>query len=130
PITAENSDLSDGSSENLSRGLRNCPSTYWIDARLALAHSGRMLRDSADSLDKIVLGDCIEELARLPAGSVDLVFADPPYNLQLQGELHRPNNTRVDGVDDAWDRFEDFAAYDAFTRAWLEGARRILKRDG
>ena len=89
-----------------------------------------MRPDSADSLDRIVLGDCVEEMARLQEGSVDLVFADPPYNLQLAGDLHRPNNTRVDGVDDAWDRFEDFAAYDAFTRAWLEGTRRVLKRDG
>jgi modification methylase len=89
-----------------------------------------MQRDSADSLDRIVHGDCIEEMARLAEASVDLVFADPPYNLQLAGDLHRPNNTRVDGVDEAWDRFEDFAAYDAFTRAWLAGARRVLKRDG
>ena len=66
----------------------------------------------------------------MPAGSVDLVFADPPYNLQLKGDLHRPNNTRVDGVDDAWDRFDSFAAYDSFTRGWLEQARRLLKPDG
>jgi modification methylase len=89
-----------------------------------------MQRDSADSLDRIVHGDCVTEMARLDAGSVDLVFADPPYNLQLAGDLRRPNNTKVDGVDDAWDRFEDFSAYDAFTRAWLEGARRALRRDG
>ncbi|MEQ9814127.1 MAG: site-specific DNA-methyltransferase [Azospirillaceae bacterium] len=66
----------------------------------------------------------------LPEGSVDCVFADPPYNLQLGGELYRPNNTRVDGVDDAWDRFDDFSAYDAFTRDWLSAARRVLKNDG
>ncbi len=78
----------------------------------------------------IVIGDCIEEMARLPAGSVDMVFADPPYNLQLDGELHRPNNSRVDGVEETWDRFEDFAAYDRFTRDWLAAARRVLKKDG
>ncbi|WP_239031917.1 site-specific DNA-methyltransferase [Paroceanicella profunda] len=66
----------------------------------------------------------------LPENSVDLIFADPPYNLQLRGELHRPNNTRVDACDDAWDQFSSFAAYDRFTRAWLAAARRILKPDG
>ncbi|MEE8272982.1 MAG: site-specific DNA-methyltransferase [Alphaproteobacteria bacterium] len=66
----------------------------------------------------------------LPAGSVDCVFADPPYNLQLGGELHRPNHSRVDGVEEAWDRFEDLDAYDAFTRGWLAAARRTLKPDG
>ncbi len=66
----------------------------------------------------------------LPAASVDLVFADPPYNLQLGGELHRPNNTRVNGVEEEWDHFLDFAAYDAFTRAWLLACRRLLKPDG
>jgi modification methylase len=81
-------------------------------------------------LDKVIVGDCIDEMERLPAESVDLVFADPPYNLQLSGDLHRPNNTRVDGVDDAWDKFSDFAAYDRFTREWLAAAHRLLKRDG
>ena len=65
-----------------------------------------------------------------PTASVDLVFADPPYNLQLGGELHRPDNSRVDGVDDDWDKFADFAAYDRFTRAWLGACRRVLKPDG
>jgi modification methylase len=69
-------------------------------------------------------------MAGLPAASVDLVFADPPYNLQLGGDLLRPNNTRVDGVEDDWDKFADFAAYDAFTRAWLSATRRLLKPDG
>jgi modification methylase len=78
----------------------------------------------------VMVGDCIERMRALPEGSVDLVFADPPYNLQLGGELLRPNNTEVDGVDDAWDRFPDMAAYDAFTRAWLGEARRLLKPDG
>ncbi|GGF88032.1 methyltransferase [Azorhizobium oxalatiphilum] len=77
--------------------------------------------------DRILIGDCIEQLASLPAQSVDMVFADPPYNLQLQGELRRPDDSRVDAVDDAWDQFESFAAYDAFTRGWLEGVKRVMK---
>ncbi|MEX1148337.1 MAG: site-specific DNA-methyltransferase [Sphingomonadales bacterium] len=81
-------------------------------------------------LDRILIGDCIEQMNRLPAKSVDMVFADPPYNLQLQGELHRPNNSRVDGVDDDWDKFESFSSYDMFTRAWLKAAHRILKDNG
>jgi modification methylase len=80
--------------------------------------------------DTILAGDCIEVMRSLPEGSVDLVFADPPYNLQLKGELHRPDNSRVDAVDDSWDRFASFAAYDAFTRDWLAAARRLLKPDG
>src|SRR5271165_666941 len=79
---------------------------------------------------RIVTGDCVAEMTKLPAQSVDLVFADPPYNLQLAGDLLRPNNSLVDGVDDAWDKFADFAAYDRFTRQWLEAARRLLKPDG
>ena len=80
--------------------------------------------------DRIIIGDCLEELAKLPDASVDLVFADPPYNLQLERELLRPNNTRVDGVDDEWDRFDSFADYDKFCRAWLGECRRVLKPDG
>ncbi|MDX1423211.1 MAG: site-specific DNA-methyltransferase, partial [Kiloniellales bacterium] len=67
---------------------------------------------------------------RLPERSVDLVFADPPYNLQLAGELTRPNHSRVDGVEEAWDRFDDLAAYDRFTHRWLTAARRVLKDNG
>ncbi len=81
-------------------------------------------------LDKVIHGDCVEVLNGLPEQSVDLVFADPPYNLQLQNELWRPNMTRVDAVDDDWDRFESFAAYDTFTRAWLSACRRVLKDTG
>ena len=81
-------------------------------------------------LNEIIVGDCVEELARLPAQSVDLVFADPPYNLQLKSELLRPNNSRVDGVDDDWDKFGSFEAYDAFTRDWLKACRRVLKPEG
>jgi modification methylase len=91
--------------------------------------SSRAPRVSSESSDggRVVLGDCIAELARLPASSVDLVFADPPYNLQLQGELKRPDDSRVDAVDDDWDRFASFAAYDDFTRAWLMACRRVMK---
>lgn len=81
-------------------------------------------------LDTILRGDCIAALSRLPAASVDLVFADPPYNLQLQGELKRPDDSRVDAVDDAWDKFDSFEAYDAFSRAWLLAVRRVLKPSG
>ena len=81
-------------------------------------------------LDTVLRGDCVAELSKLPAQSVDLVFADPPYNLQLQGELRRPDDSRVDAVDDAWDKFESFEAYDAFTRAWLLAVRRVLKPTG
>ncbi|MBS9476806.1 site-specific DNA-methyltransferase [Ancylobacter radicis] len=81
-------------------------------------------------LDTILRGDCIAELAKLPARSVDMVFADPPYNLQLGGELKRPDESRVDAVDDDWDKFESFEAYDAFTRAWLLAVRRVLKPTG
>jgi modification methylase len=83
-----------------------------------------------DWLDTILRGDCITALERLPAGSVDLVFADPPYNLQLEGKLTRPDQSEVDAVDDDWDKFSSFAAYDAFTRAWLLACRRVLKPNG
>ena len=78
----------------------------------------------------ILVGDCVELMDALPESSIDMVFADPPYNLQLGGELHRPNNSKVDGVDDAWDQFDGFASYDTFTRDWLNAARRVLKPDG
>src|SRR5580658_1480630 len=81
-------------------------------------------------LDQILLGDCIEMMRMLPAGSIDCVFADPPYNLQLRGELRRPDDSLVDGVDDDWDKFSDFASYDQFTRAWLTECHRLLRKDG
>ena len=81
-------------------------------------------------IDTILVGDCIAHMNALPAGSVDLIFADPPYNLQLEQGLTRPDQSRVDGVDDDWDKFDSFAHYDAFTRAWLQAARRVLKPDG
>lgn len=80
--------------------------------------------------NKIISGDCVEAMRALPRESIDLIFADPPYNLQLQGELHRPNNSRVDGVDDAWDKFASMKDYDDFTREWLSAARDTLKPDG
>jgi modification methylase len=83
-----------------------------------------------DARDRVIEGDCVKTMARLPAGSVDLVFADPPYNLQLEGELRRPDNSRVDAVDDHWDQFASFADYDRFTREWLTAARRVLKDTG
>ncbi|SFJ67971.1 site-specific DNA-methyltransferase [Jannaschia pohangensis] len=81
-------------------------------------------------LDTIMSGDCVAAMNALPAESVDLIFADPPYNLQLRGDLHRPDNSRVDAVDDHWDQFESLKAYDVFTRNWLKAARRVLKPDG
>ncbi|MBM2575644.1 site-specific DNA-methyltransferase [Jannaschia sp. Os4] len=80
--------------------------------------------------DTILSGDCVEVMESLPAASVDLIFADPPYNLQLQGDLHRPEGSRVDAVDNEWDQFDSFAEYDRFTRRWLKAARRLLKPDG
>ena len=81
-------------------------------------------------LDTILQGDCIAEMARLPDRSVDMIFADPPYNLQLGGDLFRPEGSRVHAVDDEWDKFESLTTYDNFTRDWLEQARRVLKDDG
>ncbi len=81
-------------------------------------------------LDQVLLGDCVRMMRMLPPASVHCVFADPPYNLQLRGELRRPDDSLVDGVDEDWDRFTDFAAYDAFTREWLTEARRVLRKDG
>ena len=81
-------------------------------------------------LDMILQGDCLAQLRTLPDNSVDVVFADPPYNLQLKGDLHRPDASKVDAVDDEWDKFDNFAAYDAFTRAWLGEAQRVLKPTG
>ena len=94
--------------------------------------SARAPRSSPQSSPaaRVVVGDCVAEMARMPAASVDLIFADPPYNLQLQGDLRRPDHSQVDAVDDDWDKFASFEAYDAFTRAWLLAARRVLKPNG
>ncbi len=85
--------------------------------------------DGFERTGSLIEGDCVEVMGRLPEASVDLVFADPPYNLQLAGELHRPDNSRVDGVEESWDKFADFAAYDRFTQDWLKAARRVMKPD-
>ncbi|HET9428958.1 MAG TPA: site-specific DNA-methyltransferase [Allosphingosinicella sp.] len=81
-------------------------------------------------LDSILQNDCVAAMAGLPDSCIDLIFADPPYNLQLGGDLFRPEGGRVDAVDDDWDKFATFADYDRFTRAWLKEARRILKPNG
>ncbi len=80
-------------------------------------------------LDQLLLGDAVEMMRMLPDASIDCIFADPPYNLQLRGELRRPDDSLVDAVDDDWDKFADFAAYDAFTRAWLSECRRLMHKD-
>jgi modification methylase len=105
--------------------------------RKGQARSGSRVRaaDAASAtlslpLDQIIRGDCVAALNALPSASVDCIFADPPYNLQLGGDLHRPDESLVDAVTDSWDRFESFAAYDDFTRAWLRAARRVLKPEG
>src|SRR5205809_6251083 len=89
--------------------------------------SVRTPRTHSEPSRSIIVGDCVAEMARLPAASVDLIFADPPYNLQLQGDLKRPDDSKVDAVDDDWDKFSSFSAYDDFTRAWLMAARRVMK---
>jgi modification methylase len=87
-------------------------------------------QDVRPLLNQILMGDCVEQLKKIPSESIDLVFADPPYNLQLSGDLTRPDQSKVDAVDDAWDKFSDFATYDAFTKAWLSECRRVLKPNG
>jgi len=96
----------------------------------ALARKPAEIANQAPWLDTIIKGDCVAALEKLPSASVDLVFADPPYNLQLEGGLTRPDHSVVDAVDDHWDKFDSFEAYDAFTRAWLLAVRRVLKPDG
>ncbi len=81
-------------------------------------------------LDRIVVGNAVDVMRQLPAGSVDMIFADPPYNLQLEGDLYRPNNTKVEGVVETWDQFDSFKAYDEFTHDWLLAARRVLSDQG
>ena len=97
-----------------------------VSRRGASLRTPRVSFDSAAS-PSILVGDCVAEMAKMPVASVDLVFADPPYNLQLQGDLKRPDDSRVDAVDDEWDKFSSFAAYDDFTRAWVTACRRLMK---
>ena len=81
-------------------------------------------------VDQVLIGDCLQQLKKIPSNSIDLVFADPPYNLQLGGDLKRPDESKVDAVDDAWDKFDSLASYDKFTKAWLSECRRVLKPNG
>src|SRR5215467_5851331 len=97
-----------------------------VSRRGASARAPREVSVASESA-RIVIGDCVAEMAKIAASSVDLVFADPPYNLQLQGDLKRPDDSRVDAVDDDWDKFSSFSAYDDFTRAWLIACRRVMK---
>jgi modification methylase len=87
-------------------------------------------RKTEPKFNTIIKGDCIDVMAAMPAECVDMVFADPPYNLQLEGGLYRPDNSTVDGVDDQWDKFSSFDAYDAFSRTWLTAAKRVLRPKG
>ncbi|WP_448528485.1 DNA methyltransferase [Raineya sp.] len=89
-----------------------------------------MERVGTFQINSIVQGDCVELLKKLPDNSVDLIFADPPYNLQLNGELFRPNQTKVDAVNDEWDKFDSFQSYDEFCLQWLSECRRVLKNTG
>ncbi len=99
-----------------------------VSRRGASVRAPRVCIESQESASaRIFVGDCVAEMTKLPAASVDLVFADPPYNLQLQGDLKRPDDSRVDAVDDDWDKFSSFSAYDDFTRAWLMACRRVMK---
>jgi modification methylase len=91
---------------------------------------GLITKPITNYLDTILQGDTIAKMNELPAKSVDLIFADPPYNLQLEGNLHRPDQSKVDACDDAWDQFSSFAEYDRFSREWLAAARRVLKDNG
>ena len=100
-----------------------------IEAKIMNKHTTPKGADSLP-LNSILAGDCIEVMNSLAENSVDLIFADPPYNLQLKGDLHRPDNSKVDAVDDDWDQFDSFRAYDHFTTEWLKAARRILKPNG
>ena len=97
---------------------------------LSLAEVSAGKRGDNNWLNAIIKGDCVSALEKLPENSVDVIFADPPYNLQLDGDLHRPDQSLVDAVDDHWDQFATFEAYDAFSRAWLMAARRVLKPGG
>jgi modification methylase len=97
-----------------------------VSRRGAPPRAPRGVSDSTQQ-HRILVGDCATEMAKLPADSVDLVFADPPYNLQLASDLKRPDDSKVDAVDDDWDKFASFAVYDEFTKAWLKACRRVMK---
>src|SRR5687768_9465110 len=125
----------------LDRGVRPTPhGTSWAGNRgQGMTAFSRLKLKTVDApkapapelpLDSIIQSDCVAAMNALPEASVDMIFADPPYNLQLGGDLFRPEGSRVDAVDDDWDKFETFAHYDHFSRAWLAAARRILKPNG
>jgi modification methylase len=92
--------------------------------------SQKSKKSTAINENQILVGDCVKLMRSLPKASIDMVFADPPYNLQLGGDLHRPNNSKVDAVDNDWDQFESLKTYDKFTKEWLGAARDVLKPDG
>jgi modification methylase len=100
-------------------------------ARIGASRGTPRFRPQAgqSAIDRVLVGECADMLSKLPANSVDLVFADPPYNLQLRNELKRPDDSKVDAVDDAWDKFASFETYDRFTRQWLAACRRVMKPD-
>ena len=100
-----------------------------VQLRQKMGKMTTVVRDALP-LNTIMETDCVEAMNSLPADSIDLIFADPPYNLQLRGDLHRPDNSKVDAVDNDWDKFSSFALYDTFTKNWLSAARRILKPNG
>ncbi len=100
------------------------------NARVTKPKKAAKAQSVALETDRIIEDDCVSAMATLPDASIDMIFADPPYNLQLGGDLFRPEGSMVDAVDDDWDKFDTFGAYDAFTRAWLKEARRILKPNG
>ena len=113
-----------------------CLYCVWV-LKMKIVSTAELRRDSKTAstkkpkwLNSIIKGDCVAALEALPANSVDVVFADPPYNLQLDGNLTRPDQSMVDAVDDHWDQFDTFQAYDDFTRAWLMAVRRVLKPNG
>jgi modification methylase len=106
------------------------PQNVPICVGIPVIRKGIIWAVTALPLNQILHGDCIAILKSLPENSVDLIFADPPYNLQLRKDLYRPNMTKVDAVDDGWDRFGDFDKYDAFTIEWLSACRRVLKKTG
>jgi len=101
-----------------------------VSARAVSLRAPSVLAPGELPLDRILMGDCIATMRALPAKSVDLIFADPPYNLQLGGDLSRPDGSHVDAVTDDWDKFDSLAIYDRFTREWLGEAKRILKDNG
>ncbi len=118
--------------QNLDTSLEFCVLTLSsaLVRDIAPESSSSVPQANRDWLNTIIAGDCVAAMEKLPAASIDVIFADPPYNLQLEGDLHRPDQSKVDAVDDAWDQFSSFEAYDAFTRAWLLAARRVLKPNG